>query len=155
MSTEQRAKDVAELELQVNRQLSNLHVLYIKLHHYHWYVKGPHFFSLHEKFEDMYDSTKNHIDEIAEHMLAIKMKPCASMDEFMRNATIKEASGHEAADEMVETISDDLFAIGEESKQLIESLEEHQEFAIADVFHAMLEEYKKDDWMLRAYLNKE
>ncbi|NGP44219.1 DNA starvation/stationary phase protection protein [Bacillaceae bacterium SIJ1] len=155
MPNNYQSQEASALEQQVNKQLANLHVLYIKLHNYHWYVKGPHFFSLHEKFEEMYNSMKNHIDELAEHMLAIRMKPLASMDEFLREASLQEASGHESAEEMVVSISDDLFALMEESKKVIEGLEEQQEFAIADIFHAMLEEFKKDDWMLRAYLNKE
>ena len=31
-------------------------VFYIQnLHRYHWYVKGPLFFTLHAKFEELYD----------------------------------------------------------------------------------------------------
>ena len=36
----------------VNKQVANWTVLYEKMHHYHWYVKGHHFFGLHGKFEE-------------------------------------------------------------------------------------------------------
>ena len=31
-----------------NHIVANIATLHVKLHQYHWYVKGPHFFSLHE-----------------------------------------------------------------------------------------------------------
>ena len=35
---------------ELNQQVANWTVAYTKLHNFHWYVKGPNFFSLHEKF---------------------------------------------------------------------------------------------------------
>ena len=39
---------------ELNQQVANWTVAYTKLHNFHWYVKGPNFFSLHEKFEELY-----------------------------------------------------------------------------------------------------
>ena len=49
-----------QVETLLNKQLANWNVLYTKLHKYHWYVKGPHFFTLHEKFE-LFPRKKEHI----------------------------------------------------------------------------------------------
>ena len=38
---------------ELNQQVANWTVAYTKLHNFHWYVKGPNFFSLHEKFEEL------------------------------------------------------------------------------------------------------
>lgn len=43
------------LQTALNVQISNWSILYTKLHRYHWYVKGPLFFTLHEKFEELYN----------------------------------------------------------------------------------------------------
>ena len=48
----------------VNKQVANWTVLYEKMHHYHWYVKGHHFFGLHGKFEEFYNEANDHIDEL-------------------------------------------------------------------------------------------
>lgn len=32
--------NTASLEQVLNRQVANLNVLYVKVHNYHWYVKG-------------------------------------------------------------------------------------------------------------------
>ncbi|HEY2420731.1 MAG TPA: ferritin-like domain-containing protein, partial [Neobacillus sp.] len=39
----------------LNKQIANWTVLYVKLHNYHWYVKGGQFFTLHVKFEEFYN----------------------------------------------------------------------------------------------------
>lgn len=43
------------LEQVLNEQVANLNVLYVKIHNYHWYVKGENFFTLHVKFEELYN----------------------------------------------------------------------------------------------------
>lgn len=45
----------------LNKQVANWNVLYVKLHNYHWYVTGPHFFTLHEKFEEFYNEAGTYI----------------------------------------------------------------------------------------------
>ncbi|RCK12627.1 hypothetical protein DT075_11800 [Bacillus licheniformis] len=59
------------LENSMNTNLSNWFILYTKLHRFHWYVKGPQFFTLHEKFEELYNHASETADVIAERLLAI------------------------------------------------------------------------------------
>ena len=40
----------------LNQLLADYSVFYQKLRIYHWTVKGPMFFQLHTKFEEMYNS---------------------------------------------------------------------------------------------------
>ena len=47
MSTE--SQQLIEL---VNKQVANWTVLYTKLHNFHWYVKGPNFFTLHANLKN-------------------------------------------------------------------------------------------------------
>ena len=62
---------------QLNQQVANLSVLYVKLHNFHWFVKGQNFFQLHEKFEELYDEVTEIYDEVAERILMIGEKPVA------------------------------------------------------------------------------
>ena len=52
------------LENVLNQQIADFNVLYTKLHRFHWYVKGPQFFTLHEKFEEFFgkETLLNQID---------------------------------------------------------------------------------------------
>ena len=65
----------------LNKQVATLGVLYIRLHQFHWYVKGPHFYTLHEKFEELYDETTANLDEVAERLLAIGGEPYSTLSE--------------------------------------------------------------------------
>ncbi|MBY8909064.1 DNA starvation/stationary phase protection protein, partial [Salinicoccus roseus] len=60
-----------EVREALNLQVANFTVLWTKLHNYHWYVKGHNFFSLHDKFEELYDTASTYVDELAERLLAI------------------------------------------------------------------------------------
>ncbi|SDI95434.1 Dps family protein [Natribacillus halophilus] len=150
-----KGQSARTLEKDLNREFANLHVLYVKLHNYHWFVKGTHFFSLHEKFEEMYNKTKDYIDDYAEQMLAIQVQPVATMKEFMANATIEEASGTEDQQEMVDNLSADLQAISGQLLEMVEDLENNKALSLADAVQDMARDFQKDDWMLRAYSGRE
>ena len=66
------------LEQVLNQQIANWNVLYTKLHQFHWYVKGPHFFNLHAKFEELYEEAASTIDEFAEQLLANSGSPIST-----------------------------------------------------------------------------
>ena len=55
-----------ELALKLNDLLSNLQVFYTNTRGYHWNIKGPKFFELHVKFEELYNDLIIKIDEVAE-----------------------------------------------------------------------------------------
>ncbi|MGO4274881.1 Dps family protein, partial [Paenibacillus sp. TAF58] len=43
------------IQVILNKQIANWGLLYVKLHNFHWYVKGNQFFTLHVKFEELYN----------------------------------------------------------------------------------------------------
>ncbi|AXF55063.1 Dps family protein [Salicibibacter kimchii] len=154
-ATEIKGQAGRVLEQDLNRELSNMQVLYVKLHNYHWFVKGTHFFSLHEKFEELYNNTKTYIDDYAEQMLAIQVKPLATMKEYLANATIEEASGTEEEEEMVETLAADLQAVSNQLLEMVDGLEEQNALSLADAVQDIARDYQKEGWMLRSYLGRD
>ena len=50
------------IQSELNLQIANWSVLYTKLHRFHWYVKGSLFFTLHAKFEELYDEAALVVD---------------------------------------------------------------------------------------------
>ncbi|WP_174734919.1 Dps family protein [Mesobacillus harenae] len=136
----------------VNRQVANWTVLYVKLHNYHWYVKGPHFFTLHAKFEELYDEAGLVVDEFAERMLALGGKPVGTMKECLELSSIEEASGKEKEEEMVRTLKDDFSKIADEIQQGIELAQEIDDEGTADMLLAVKKNLRKHIWMFTAYL---
>ncbi|WP_413374707.1 Dps family protein [Alkalihalobacillus sp. 1P02AB] len=136
----------------LNKQVANWSVLFIKLHNYHWYVKGPQFFTLHEKFEELYNEAATHIDELAERLLALKGKPVATMQEYLETASIKEAKKELTADDMVSDIVDDFNILINELKEGMEAAEELGDETTADMLLAIHQSLEKHNWMLRSFL---
>ncbi|MEH7502871.1 Dps family protein [Neobacillus drentensis] len=138
----------------LNKQIANWSVMYTKLHNYHWYVKGGQFFTLHGKFEEFYNEAGLHVDELAERLLAIGGKPAATMKEYLEISSIKEASGNESADQMVESIINDFSIIIGELKEGMSFAGEQNDETTGDMLLAIHSGLEKHVWMLTAFLGR-
>ncbi|WP_307892306.1 Dps family protein [Bacillus swezeyi] len=141
-----------KLKATVNKQVANWTVLYMKLHNYHWYVKGKDFFTLHEKFEELYTEAAVYIDDLAERLLAMQGSPVGTMKECLELSSIKEADGSESSEQMVQNIYDDFSTVAEELKSGIELAEEVNDETTGDMFLSIHQSLEKHNWMLKAYL---
>lgn len=138
----------------VNKQVANWNVLFVKLHNFHWYVKGPQFFTLHTKFEELYTEAAVHIDELAERLLAIEGKPVATMKEILEISSIKEAEGGEDASQMVQAIVNYFNIMIGELKEGMSFAEEVGDETTGDALLAIHQSLEKHVWMLTAFLGK-
>lgn len=137
----------------LNVYLANQTLMYTKLHNLHWYVVGPSFFTLHERFEELYDETTEIIDEVAERMLALEMKPVGSLKAVLDLATIKELPDQDInSKEAVTLLVADFETIIADTKELMELAEKDDDIVTADILTGYLEKYQKTMWMLKAYL---
>lgn len=141
-----------ELIQSVNKQVATWTVLYTKLHNYHWYVKGPHFFTLHTKFEELYNEAAVVIDEFAERILALEGKPVGTLKECLEISFIEEATGTENEEEMVRTLSGDLSKIADEIQSSIDLAEKAEDEGTADMLLGVKKSIRKHLWMFKAYL---
>lgn len=138
----------------LNRQIANFNVLYVKLHHFHWYVKGPHFYQLHEKFEELYNEVAQHSDEVAERLLTIGGQPLSTMKAYLEEAGIQEAAGGETAEQMVQTLHDDMSRMAEELKNGMEEAEKQGDESTADLLLGIRRSFEKHIWMLRSFMGQ-
>ncbi|KYC84865.1 MULTISPECIES: Dps family protein [Heyndrickxia] len=145
-------KQLQEVQEVLNKQVANWTVLYTKLHHFHWYVKGHHFFSLHEKLEELYNKADSVIDEFAERLLAINGKPVSTLKGSLELSSIKEAETIPAADEMVKEVVNDFTILIGELKEGIALANDAKDEVTGDMFISLQGELEKHVWMLKAYL---
>jgi len=138
----------------LNKQIANWSVLYTKLHNFHWYVKGEQFFTLHVKFEELYNEAALHVDVIAERLLAIGGQPVATMKENLELASVQEATGSESSQEMVQAIINDFSVIIGELKEGMSLAGEINDETTGDMLLAIHSGLEKHVWMLTAYLGK-
>lgn len=141
------------LEQTLNQQIANWNVLYTKLHRFHWYVKGPHFFTLHAKFEELYEEAAATMDELAEQQLVNGGSPISTLKEYLAFATLEETTQSLTADEMVQEVVKDFTIIAEELKAGIEVAEQNNDEVTGDLFLGLIEKLNKHVWMLKSFLN--
>jgi starvation-inducible DNA-binding protein len=140
------------LEQVMNQQLANWNVLYTKLHRFHWYVKGPHFFTLHAKFEELYEEAAGTIDELAERLLITGGNPISTLKEYIEYATVEETTDVLTAEEMVQAIVNDFTQIISELKSGKEAAEQVNDEVTSDMFTELIEKLSKHNWMLTSFL---
>lgn len=139
------------LQQHLNQQIANWSVLYVKLHHYHWYVKGCQFFTLHEKFQELYEEAAQVVDELAERLLAIGGEPLSTMRAYLEVATIREAGEEKTAAEMVNVLIEDFKLMTKELKAGMAAAQEADDESTSDTLLATLTSLEKHLWMLRAF----
>src|SRR5690606_13881187 len=101
-----KLKPVVEL---LNDLLANYHIHYQKLRGCHWNVRGNQFFTLHVKFEELYNNALTTIDELAERILTLGKSPYSTFTDYVKHAEIKEVETIGMKDtDMVDAIISDL-----------------------------------------------
>lgn len=140
------------IENVINQQIANWNVIYTKLHNFHWFVKGPHFFTLHAKFEELYEEAADVIDELAERLLVTGGTPIATLKQYLELASIEETTAKLTAEEMIQTIVNDYSLIIDQLKAGIEVAEQANDSVTADLFLGLIEKLGKHNWMLNAFI---
>lgn len=69
--------------------LAETWAFYFKAHSFHWNVRGPLFFQLHEAFGDIYEDAHGAVDGLAEQLRALDQMAPASLDEIVKGSKIK------------------------------------------------------------------
>lgn len=141
-----------EIALELNRYLSSLHVLYAKLHNYHWNVEGTNFFTVHATLEEMYDAVAEEIDEIAERVLKIGHRPYARLADYLAHSEIAEVESQAAHDlEIANELRADYAILIKRLRSLISVAQSHGDEGTADDAIGFLKAKEKTVWMLTAF----
>lgn len=139
---------------QLNILLADYHVYYQKLRNFHWNIVGPHFFVLHDKFEEMYNDAKVKVDEIAERILTLRHQPTSNFSEYLELSNLKESSASMTDKEMIDTLLQDHGTILAQMKRVIDPAEENEDEGTIDMIGGYIADLEKTSWMLDAWKMK-
>lgn len=146
--------DKAKTELTVqelNVLLADYHLYYQKLRNFHWNVVGKSFFSLHIKFEEMYDDAKLKVDEIAERILTLRYQPVSNLTDYLKLANLKESGSNHTDMEMVEVLLSDHGMLIQQMRKVVENAGKAGDEGTIDLIGAYIRELEKTSWMLDAW----
>ncbi|MHB2149880.1 Dps family protein [Calditrichota bacterium LG25] len=140
-----------QLIANLQRTLSNLQVLYVKLHNYHWNVKGKQFFGLHELTEGYYNYMAEQYDAIAERILQLGKKPLVTMKDYLENATLDESVKTDfTAEEVIDGLLADFDVLLKDFKEISGAAAELNDTTTANLADGNVEWLEKAIWMLKA-----
>ncbi|MFT4309341.1 MAG: Dps family protein [Candidatus Woesearchaeota archaeon] len=149
--SEKETNNVAEA---LHIVLANQHVLYQKLRNYHWNVKGKHFMTLHELFEEHYNELSNDIDEIAERIRSLGHYARGTMTEYIKMATLTEMPGEYPDEEgMITELLSDYEAIIVHLRKTSDVCAENNDKGSEDMIIGIMQKHEKQSWMIRSILN--
>ncbi len=149
--TDEQRHSVIEL---LNRDLADFYILLIKTKKYHWDVVGPQFKTLHELWQEHYETLTTNIDDTAERIRKLGGYPVGTAEGFLKLSSIKEHPNDlPSATEMVARLVKDHEQIIRQLREHIDRCsQDHHDEGTADFLTGLMEEHEEMAWMLRSFI---
>ena len=147
--------ETAEIVNTLNQLLANYHVHYQKLRNYHWNVKGPDFFDIHEKFEEQYNQAKLNIDAIAERIRVFGYTPMSTLREYLQHSEIKETGTDMDGMSMVQEILNDFEVLLGYMVNVTDAALDVGDVGTENMINGFVETMEKSHWMFTAFASKD
>lgn len=146
--------DSQKLSESLNSLLANYQVFYMNVRGYHWNIKGPAFFELHVKFEEIYNELQTNIDEIAERILTLGATPEHSFSSYLAVSEIKEHTRATDATETVTGLVEGFRVLVFQQRTLLEIAGEASDEGTAAQMSDYIRAQEKHLWMFNAWLQR-
>lgn len=136
----------------LNQLQSDYQVYYQKLRAFHWNVRGPMFFALHPKFEELYTAFAIKVDDLAERALTLGGKPVPTLQAVLQGARLAEASQMPDATGMVRALAEDLERLNAWTRQVAADASAAEDVGTVNLLEGFADGQEKEVWMLRSFL---
>lgn len=146
--------DCQKIAEKLNILLANYSVFYQNTRGSHWNIKGDQFFTLHPKFEELYNNLVLKIDEIAERILTLGAIPAHNYSDYLKVATIKESKEVSDATKSVENILNSFKVVIDLQRELLDITDEAGDEGTNSQMSDYITEQEKEVWMYNSYLGK-
>ncbi len=146
--------DCAKISEKLNVLLANYSIFYQNTRGAHWNIKGNQFFTLHPKFEELYDNLVLKIDEIAERILTLGATPAHNYSDYLQVSTIKESKEVSDANKCVENILASFKVIIDLQRDLLDTTDKAGDEGTNSQMSNYITEQEKEVWMYNSYLGK-
>ena len=144
--------DCKQISEKLNILLANYSVFYQNTRGAHWNIKGDQFFTLHPKFEELYNGLVLKIDEIAERILTLGATPNHNYSDYLKLSTIKESKEVSDANKCVENIIAAFKVVIELQRELLDITDEAGDEGTNSLMSDYITEQEKEVWMYNSYL---
>ncbi|MEP0984650.1 DNA starvation/stationary phase protection protein [Ekhidna sp.] len=139
---------------ELNQLLSDFHIYYQNTRGAHWNIKGPRFFELHAKFEELYTEALTNIDDIAERILTIGGRPDHTLETYLKKSNIKSIQDESNDEVLVKTIVSNLTTLVAQENKVKELAVETGDNETEDMMIGLVNAQEKTQWMFNSWLGK-
>ncbi len=146
--------DCKKIAEKLNVLLANYSVFYQNTRGAHWNIKGDQFFTLHPKFEELYNNLILKIDEIAERILTLGATPNHNYSDYLKLSTIKESRDVSNAAKDVENILSSFKVVIDLQRELLDITDKAGDEGTNSQMSDYITEQEKEVWMYNSYLSK-
>lgn len=143
-----------KLAIELNQLLANYQIFYQNLRGLHWNIKGPQFFELHVKFEELYNDAQLKIDEIAERILTLGFTPLHTFEDYLQNSEIKVGKNISQADESVTLVLESFKTLVILEREILATAEELNDEGTLTLLTDFITQQEKTIWMYSSWLSK-
>lgn len=142
----------SQIVSKLNILLSDYQIYYQNLRGFHWNIQGKRFFSLHEKFEELYNHSAQTIDDIAERILTLGNTPFHSFDEYLKNAHIKPEKYVHDSEVAARIVIQNLNHLISHQREIIKIAAEGGDEGTISLISELTTFQEKTIWMFNAWL---
>ena len=146
--------DCKKIAEKLNVLLANYSIFYQNTRGAHWNIKGNDFFTLHLKFEELYDGLILKIDEIAERILTLGYHPHHNFSDYQKLSTIQESKEVSDGNKCILNILESFKIIIDIQRDLLEITDKARDEGTNAQMSGYITEQEKLVWMYNAYLGK-
>ncbi|MCW0491354.1 DNA starvation/stationary phase protection protein [Riemerella anatipestifer] len=149
-----KESDCQNITEKLNILLANYSIFYQNTRGAHWNIKGADFFTLHPKFEELYDSLVLKIDEIAERILTLGATPNHNYSDYLKVSSIKESKEVTDGNKCVEQILEAFKIVIDLQREILEIAGEAGDEGTNSQMSDYIKEQEKEVWMYNTFLGK-
>lgn len=146
--------DCIQISEKLNILLADYSVFYQNTRGAHWNIKGDKFFTLHPKFEELYNNLVLKIDEIAERILTLGSTPNHNYSDYLTLSTIQESKEVSDANKAVENILASFKIVIDLQREILEMTEKAGDEGTNSQMSDYITEQEKEVWMYNSFLGK-
>ena len=146
--------DCQQISEKLNILLADYSVFYQNTRGAHWNIKGDKFFTLHPKFEELYNTLVLKIDEIAERILTLGSTPNHNYSDYLTLSTIKESKEVSDANKAVENILASFKIVIDLQREILDMTEKAGDEGTNSQMSDYITEQEKEVWMYNSFLGK-
>ncbi|SDE58750.1 Dps family protein [Riemerella columbipharyngis] len=146
--------DCKKIAEKLNELLANYSVFYQNTRGAHWNIKGDQFFTLHPKFEELYNGLILKIDEIAERILTLGATPNHNYSDYLKLSKIQESRDLSDDKKCVELILESFKVVIDLQRELLDITDEAGDEGTNSQMSDYITEQEKEVWMYNSYLGK-